>query len=90
MILPAMSFLAWLYPLPQRLTHPYSTPSLPPSLLDPCPPALQVINSTEVFLYLPNMKNSSDLLSGDHTIPAAGPYAPNDHFTNSFVADVPY
>lgn len=51
---------------------------------------LEVTNSTNVYLYLPSTKNASYLLTGDRTVPASGPYAPKDHFTASFVADVPY
>ena len=51
---------------------------------------LEVTSSPQTYLYLPNQKNSSLLLSGDKQIKASDPlYNVSGHFTQSFVADVP-
>jgi hypothetical protein len=51
---------------------------------------LEVTSSPQTYLYLPNQKNSTLLLSGDKQIKASDPlYNVSGHFTQSFVADVP-
>lgn len=52
--------------------------------------ALLEVDSSEAYLYLPNQRNASLLLTGDHKIKASDPqYNVTGHFTQSFVADIP-
>eukprot|EP01043_Picozoa_sp_COSAG02_P005865 COSAG02_NODE_162_length_32474_cov_13.222511_1_plen_149_part_00 len=51
---------------------------------------LEVVGSPSTFLYLPNTKNASHIVSGDTEVLAADPrYNITGHFTQSFVASIP-
>ena len=52
---------------------------------------LEVVASPQTFLYLPNTKNATHILSGDKEVLASDPeYNVTGHyFTQSFAADVP-
>lgn len=51
---------------------------------------LEVVASPETYLYLPNTRNASHILTGDKEVLASDPkYNVTGHFTQSFVADVP-
>ena len=50
----------------------------------------EVEGGSDVYLYLPNTKNSTYLLTGDTKLNASNPaYNVTGHFTQSFVADLP-
>ena len=52
--------------------------------------SLLEVTSSEAYLYLPNTKNATYILTGDNQIKASDPrYNVTGHFTQSFVADVP-
>jgi len=52
--------------------------------------SLLEVTSSEAYLYLPNTKNATYILTGDKQIKASDPrYNVTGHFTQSFVADVP-
>ena len=51
---------------------------------------LEVVASPATYLYCPNQKNASLLLTGDHQVKASDPaYNVSGHFTQSFVAFLP-
>ena len=51
--------------------------------------SLVEIIASEAYIYMPNVKNSSYLMTGDTTVNVSGPYNVTGHFTQSYAAFLP-
>ena len=51
--------------------------------------SLMEVVSSEAYIYMPNVKNTSHLLTGDTTLAVSGPFNVSGHFTQSFAAFLP-